>query len=206
MTNKDELSDERLASLHQQKRINAFFTIYQRYRNYGYVIIYRTLEKSHFVNALKDERDAILYDAIMESLDAFDKERGTFRKLFSTVVEHQTINYVREFKKDPLSDYISIDTVFNENSDFRYADSLLLADKDMTPQDRLNINDNTKRVNANYDGIYRRKIKKMIKLKEQGFSNLEIAKRFKTSEGAVRSVFYRIRKRIAGKNSNKIKK
>ena len=89
--NKDDLSDERLALLHQQKRVNAFFVIYKRYHNYGYAVIYRTLEKYKLVNALKDERDAILYDAIMEGLKAFDNTRGTFRKLMSSILEPYSI-------------------------------------------------------------------------------------------------------------------
>ena len=204
--NKDDLSDERLALLHQQKRVNAFFVIYKRYHNYGYAVIYRTLEKYKLVNALKDERDAILYDAIMEGLKAFDNTRGTFRKLMSSILEHETINYVREFRKDPLSDYISLDSTLVEGTNLRFADSLTFADKSASPQELVNFNERNIKVEKNYSGIHKRKIKSMMHLKEIGYTYHEIAIKFDISEKAVRSIFYRIKRKINTKDNNKIKK
>ena len=204
--NKDSLSDERLVSLHQQKRVNAFFTLYSRYRNYGYAIIYRTLEKSKLINALRDERDAILYDAIMEAINCFDKQRGNFRQLLSAVITNQTLHYIREFKKDPLSDYLSLDSSVTESSNLRFMDSLTFADKEASPREIINVNDHVKKVEVNYHGVHKRRINKMIHLKEIGFSYKEIADEFKCSEKSVRAIFYRIRKQINLKDNNKIKK
>lgn len=206
MKEKDCLSDERLVLLHQQKRLNAFFTIYGRYKNYGYAIVYNTLGKYKLINALKDEKDAIIYDSIMECLNVFDLRRGTFRKLFNAVVANQTVNYVREFQKDPLSDYISLDTNIEESGYLRFADSLTLADKSGSPGEFINLGDSTKKFMVNYTGAHKRKIKKMMQLKEQGFTFREIAKKFKMSENAVRAVFYRIKRHIDVKENNKIKK
>lgn len=204
--NKDSLSDERLVSLHQQKRVNAFFTLYSRYRNYGYAIIYRTLEQSKLINALRDERDAILYDAIMETISCFDKERGNFRQLLSVVITHQTINYIREFKKDPLSDYLSLDSTVTESSNLRFMDSLTFADKEASPRDIINVSDNAKKVEINYKGVHKRRINRMIRLKEAGYSYKEIAEVLNCTEKSVRAIFYRIKKRIDIKDNNKIKK
>lgn len=206
MSNKDRLSDEALVSLHRLKRINAFFILYARYRNYGYAIIYRTLVRCKLINALKDERDAIVYDSIMEAIRCYDKERGNFRQLFSSIAKNQTINYVREFKKDPLSDYISLDSNLSEGSNLRFMDSLTFADKEATPQAIIDYNDNAKKVMVNYNGAYKRRIKKMMELKEAGYSNQEIAYRFGTTSGAVRAIFYRIKRQMDAKDSNKIKK
>lgn len=206
MKNKDRLSDETLVSLHRLKRINAFFILYARYKNYGYAIIYNTLVRCKLINALKDERDAIVYDSIMEAIRCYDKTRGNFRQLLSSIVKHQTINYVREFKKDPLSDYVSLDATLGEGSNLRFMDSLTFADKESSPQTIINLDDHAKKVVTNYNGSYKRRLKKMMELKEAGYSNQEIARKLKTSSGAVRSVFYRIKRQMNAKDSNKIKK
>lgn len=206
MNKKDRLSDERLVLLHQQKRLNAFFTIYNRYKAYGTTIIYSILEKHKLVNALRDEKDAILYDGIMECLSAFNPKRGTFRKLFNAVITNQTKSYVREFKRDPLSDYVSLDASIEESDTLRFADSLTFADKNDSPRINVNLDDSSKKVITNYDGIHKRRLKKMMRLREAGYTFAEIAKEFRTTEKAVRAVFYRIRKRINVKDNNKIKK
>lgn len=206
MNKKDSLSDERLVSLHHKKRVNAFFTLYNRYKNYGYAVIYRVLEKYKLVNALKDERDAIFYDAIMKTIECYDGKRGTFRKLFISVITHLTIERVREFSNDPLSDYISLDANVREDSTLRFADSLTFADQEASPPELINLDDETKKVNINCQGLYKRRIDAMTQLKESGFSNKEIAHKFKMSDSAVRSVFYRIKHRIEVKDNNKIKK
>lgn len=204
MNQKDSLSDERLAVLHQRKRLNAFFTIYHRYQNYGYAIVYSTLKKFNLMNALKDEKDAILYDSIMEALNIFDGKRGTFRKLLSAIIANQTANYIYNFKSDPLSDYISIDGSFNEGATLRFADSLTIADKSETPQDRINVNEDLKKVALNYNGLYKRRIKRMVKLREAGYTYKEIAKKLGTTERSVRSIFYRIKRKLDLKESNKV--
>lgn len=203
---KDNLSDERLVSLHQQKRTNAFFIIYARYKNYGYAVIYRTLEKYNLTNALLDERDAILYDSIMEALDAFEESRGTFRKLISTILTNRTTNTIRKFKKDPISDYISIDTNNTEGNELLFSDSLAFADKEESPQQKINLDYHNKKVVTNYHGVYKRRIKKMVELREEGYTYKEIAKAFKTTERAVRGIFYRVKRRINLTENNKIKK
>lgn len=202
---KDNLSDERLVSLHQQNRTNAFFIIYARYKNYGYAVIYRTLEKYNLVNALLDERDAILYDSIMEALDMFNESRGTFRQLISTILTNRTANLVRKFKKDPISDYVSIDNNYNEG-ELMFSDSLVFADKEASPQEIINLDYHNKKMVTNYNGVYKRKLKKMVELREKGYTYKEIAKAFKTTERAVRGIFYRIKRRIVLKENNKIKK
>lgn len=204
--NKDNLSDERLVSLHQQKRANVFFIIYSRYKNYGYAIIYRTLEKSNLANALYDDKDAILYDSIIQALEIYTESRGSFRKLISTILTNRTINYVNKFKKDPISDYISIDSNYKEGSNLLFSDSLAFADKDASPQERINLDYHNKKVVTNYRGMYKRRIKKMVALKKEGYTYKEIAKAFNTTEKAVESIFYRIKRRIDLKDSNKIKK
>lgn len=206
MEKKDSLSDERLVFLHQQKRINAFFIIYNRYQNYGTAIIYRTLDKSNLFNALKEEKDAIFYDSVMEALARYDQKRGTFRKLLSAILTNMTINYIRQFKKDPLSDYVSIDANLQENGTLVFADSLAVVDKEASPQDTINIIEDHKKVIVNYDGVHKRRIKRIIDLKREGYSYLEIARKIKTTEKAVRGVLYRIKKRIDMKDNNKIKK
>lgn len=206
MKNKDRLSDETLVSLHRLKRLNAFFILYGRYKNYGYAIIYRTLARCKLVNALKDEKDAIIYDSIMEAIRCFDKDRGNFRQLLSAIVKHQTLNYVKEFKKDPISDYISLDANLMEGSNLRFMDSLTFADKEASPQTIINLDEHTKKVVTNYQGSYKRRLKKMMELKEAGYSYQEIARKFHTSSGAVRAVFYRIKRQMDTKDSNKIKK
>lgn len=206
MNNKDRLSDETLVSLHRLKRLNAFFVLYARYKNYGYAIIYHTLARCKLVNALKDEKDAIVYDSIMEAIRCFDKERGNFRQLLSAIVKHQTLNYVREFKKDPISDYVSLDASLTEGSNLRFMDSLTFADKEASPQAIIDLDENTKKVVTNYNGAYKRRLKKMMELKKQGYSYQEIARKFRTSSGAVRAIFYRIKRQMDAKDSNKIKK
>lgn len=206
MKSKDCLSDERLAVLHQKKRINAFFILYNRYQNYGCAIILHTLEKHKLVNALKEEKDAILYDSIMKALATFNKTRGTFRQLLSAVIANQTALRIREFKKDPLSDYISLDATFRDGSNLRFADSLTLASKVATPQDLVNLSEETKKLSHNYKGIYKRKIKKIVEFKEEGYSYQEIAKKLDISEKAVRAIFYRLKKRIDVNSNSKIKK
>lgn len=204
--NKSSLSDERLVSLHQQKRVNAFFVLYTRYKNYGYAIIIDTLLKYKLINALKDERDAILYDSIMEAIGCFDKSRGTFRQLLSAIIKNQTVNYIREFRKDPLSDYVSIDSASKDGMSLRFSDSFTIADKEASPSERINLDDHAKKVMINYTGPNKRRVKKMAQLREAGYSYKEIAKEFKTSEPAVRAIFYRIKRRMDAKDNNKIKK
>lgn len=204
--NKDSLSDERLVSLHQKKRVNAFFVIYKRYQNYGYAVVYRTLEKFKLINALKDERDAILYDSIMEALTCFDKKRGTFRQLLASIIANQTANYVREFSKDPLSDYVSLDDRFGDHSNLRFSDSSTLVDRNATPRDVINFDENVGKVGVSYRGIHKRRLKKMISLKEEGYSFEEIAREFNTTAKAVRAVFYRIKRQMDTKDNNKKKK
>lgn len=203
---KDSLSDERLVLLHQDKRVNAFFIIYRRYKNYGYAVIYRTLEKYNLINALYDEKDAILYDSIMEAMACFNETRGTFRKLLSAIINYHTSRCVREFKKDPLSDYISLDAQCSEDGNLRFSDSLIVANQEASPQEIVNLSEKEKKVIINYSGGYKRRIKKMVRLKQEGFTFKEIAKEFNTTEKAVRSIFYRIKRRIELKDNNKIKK
>ena len=206
MKSKDCLSDERLAVLHQQKRLNAFFILYKRYQSYGYAVIFRVLEKQKLVNALKEEKDAILYDSIMKALATFNKSRGNFRQFLSAVIAYQTTLRIRDFKKDPLSDYISLDAPFRDGTNLRFADSITLASKVATPQDLVNLNEESKKLSHNYQGIYKRKIKKIVDLKEEGYSYREIAKKLKITEKAVRAIFYRLKKQIDVKANNKIKK
>lgn len=206
MEKKENLSDERLVCLHQRKRLNAFFTIYNRYKNYGYSIVITTLKKYQFYNALREEKDAILYDSIIEALDVFDKKRGTFRNLISSIIEHQTIAHIREFSRDPLSDYISLDASYKEGTNLRFADSLTFADKSDSPKQTIELDDNEKEAVINCSGIHKRRIKEMIRLRKLGYSFEEIAKKFKTTKNAVRAVFYRIKKRINVKKSSKLKK
>ncbi|MCQ2787129.1 MAG: hypothetical protein MJ199_01875 [Bacilli bacterium] len=206
MDKKDRLSDERLVRLHQRKKLNAFFIIYNRYKNYGYTIISNLLAKYNLVNALQDERDAILYDTIMECLEVFDSKRGTFRKLFNAAVANHTTTYIREFQKDPLSDYISLDANIEESGNYRYADSLTFADKNDSPKTIINLEDKSKDLIVNYDGSHKRRIKKMVRLREEGYTFKEIAKRFRITEKATRAIFYRIRKRVNIKDSGKNKK
>lgn len=206
MYKKDRLSDERLVLLHQKKRLNAFFTIYNRYQNYGYAIIYHTLGKYKLINSLKEEKDAILYDSIMEGLATFDLKRGTFRNLLSTIITNLTLNYIREFQKDPLSDYISLDANIEEGNNLIFADSGTFADKNELPNEIIDANRHAEKLMANYTGIHKRKIREMIRLKESGYTYEEIAAKLKMSTKAVDAIFYRIKKRIDVKNNNKIKK
>lgn len=202
----ESFSDEKLVSLHQQKRINAFFILYQRYRNYGYAIVFRTLQNYKLLSALKDDRSVIIYESIMKALASYNKERGTFRKLLSIIIERLTINEIDKFQKDPLSDYISIDSQISENTNFRFADSLTFADKEATPRDCLNLKENVSEMNLNYLGSNKRRTLKMLRLKEQGYTFKEIAKRCHVSEKSVRGVFYRLKRRIESKESGKVKK
>lgn len=207
---KDSLSDERLVSLHQQKRINAFFIIYARYKTYGFAIIYRALAEHNLVNALLDEKDAILYDSIVEAIDHFDRKRGTFRKLVSTIITNRTINHINHFKLDAMSDYVSLDANYSDGYLFRYSDSSVYADKfaDQTgsPREVINTNERNEKIAINYTGIYKRKVRKMMNLREHGYTYKEIAKKFDTTERAVSAIFYRIKKRINVNDNNKIKK
>ncbi|MCQ2796616.1 MAG: hypothetical protein MJ213_04905 [Bacilli bacterium] len=206
MNKQDRLSDESLVLLHQRKKINAFFIIYNRYKNYGYSVISNLLVKYNLVNALQDEKDAILYDTIMECLEAFDPKRGSFRKLFNAAISNLTANYIRDFQKDPLSDYISLDASIEEGSNYRFADSLTFADKGSSPKAIINLEDKSKDLIVNYDGVHKRRIKKMIRLREEGYTFKEIAKKMKITEKAARAIFYRIRKRIEVKDNAKNKK
>lgn len=204
--NKDNLSDERLVSLHQKKRVNAFFVIYKRYQNYGYAVVYHTLEKAKLINALKDERDAILYDSIIEALACFDKKRGTFRQLLASIIANQTANYIREFSKDPLSDYVSLDDKFGDHSNLRFSDSSTLADQNASPRDAIDLDENMEKIGGSYRGVHRRRLKRMISLREEGYSFEEIAREYDTTERAVRAVFYRIKRQMDTKDNNKKKK
>lgn len=203
---KDSLSDERLASLHQKKRVNAFFILYRRYKNYGYAVVYNTLEQYNLVNALKDEKDSILYDSIIEAIASFDKNKGTFRNLLAAIITNQTINCIREFSKDPLSDYISLDAGYRDGSNLRFADSVIVAAKDDAPGETINCDDRSKKVVINYHGVYKRNIRKMIRLREMGYSYAEIARKFKSTEKAIRAIFYRLKRKVNAKENNRIKK
>lgn len=203
---KSDLSDERLVALHQQKRLNAFFLIYGRYKNYGYAIVHNILIKTPYYNALKDEKDAILYDCINEAIDHYDKTRGGFRQFLSSIIEHETRNYIRRFRKNPLADYISLDAKVSDDGNLYFADSLTFADKGPSPQELLNRVEKKRKVETIYRGIYKRKLKKIVAMKQDGYKVEEIAKKLNMTPRAVYSVTYRLKHLVSTKENGKIKK
>lgn len=196
---KNQLSDERLILLHQQKKINAFFILYGRYKTYGYAIVLKTLNKTSYLNALKEEKDTIIYDALNDAIEQFDVSRGSFRNLFSIITERKTYNYIREFKRNPLSDYISIDAI-NDETNTQLVDTLTFADQEPSPIDYMNTMEQKRIVTDICHGIYKRKIRNMIKMRQMGFSFEEIANHYHTTAGAIRSKFYRLKKKIENKH------
>lgn len=195
---KNQLSDERLILLHQQKKINAFFILYGRYKTYGYAIVLKTLNKTSYLNALKEEKDTIIYDALNDAIEQFDVSRGSFRNLFSIITERKTYNYIREFKRNPLSDYISIDAL-TDDKNIQLVDTLTFADPDPSPIEYINSLEQKNLVTDICNGRYKRKIRKMMKMRQMGFSYEEIAKHYHTTAGAIRSKFYRLKKKFDNK-------
>lgn len=198
---KNLLNDDRLVSLHRQKRINAFFTFYKRYRNYGYAIIQKYISKNKKYANLEEEKDAIVYLSINECIENYDESKGTFRTLLSKIIEHKTLNLIKDYNKDPLANYISIDVTNKDNDDINIVDTLTFADKGSMPDQEVTINEDKTFLKTKFN----KKIAKMVTLKEAGFTYEEIAKKFNLSEKATRSIFYRIRKEICKDNADEIK-
>ncbi|MCQ2796829.1 MAG: hypothetical protein MJ213_06020 [Bacilli bacterium] len=203
---KSDLSDERLVILHQQKRMNAFFIIYGRYKNYGCAIVHNILLKTPYYNALKDEKDAIFYDGVTEAIERYDQSRGGFRQFLASIIDHETRNCIRNFRKDPLADYVSLDAKINEDGDLYFADSLTFADHNPLPQEILNTGEKKKSVEKVYRGVYKRKTQKIIMMKRQGYRVSEIAKKLNMTNKAVYAVIYRIKHLVRVKKNGKVKK
>lgn len=202
---KNDLSDERLAFLHQKKKINAFFIIYERYKSYGYAIIYRKLAATPYLNALIDEKNAIVYNSIMDSLKVFDNSRGTFRSLFSSVVEHYTLNMIRRFSRKPISDYVSTDEVIDEESGFRLEDKLVFADSYDSPREYVNMIDVNEKLNELYQELGDEKIEKIIELRKRGYKVIEIARMINVNHKTVRSILSRTKQKLDKKLRKRIK-
>ncbi|MCQ2794034.1 MAG: hypothetical protein MJ207_01495 [Bacilli bacterium] len=192
--NIERYSDERLVALHRQKKIAIFFVLYNRYRNYGYVVVQQALKTSTYFNALYEERDALLYDALMIAIKTFDKSRGTFRIYFGKVLNNLTIQRIRDFARDPIADYVSIDGGIKDVDELKYVDALTFADKGATPQELMSLKDTSQKVSCSYHGHNDIRIQKMVALKEKGYSIGEIAKHFHTTKRSVASIFYRVKK------------
>lgn len=196
-------SDARLISLHRQKKIAIFFILYNRYRNYGYYLIQKILKSTPYFNALYDERDALLYDALIEAINGFNKSRGDFRGYLTILLLHKTTRRIDEFKKDPIADYVSIDGPVKTKIDLANLDALTFADKDANPRDLVTINDEINAFKSAYRGPKTKYVEAMIRLKEQGYSNSEIAQKLGTTPKAVRATFYRLRNMVYRKKSKK---
>lgn len=190
----DHLSDERLVSLHRQKKIAIFFVLYNRYRSYGYAIVAKTLRPTNYYNALVDEKDALVYDALNLAVKTYDKTRGNFRVYFGVLLTNITSERIRQFARDPLADYISIDEGYKESAELKYMDALTFADKGATPPQAMNYLDEAKRTSESYHAHGHTKTAKIIHMKEEGYTVSEIAKKHHVSPKAVSSLFYRIKK------------
>lgn len=197
--NKLSLSDNRLISLHQQKKLNAFFTLYNRYRNYSYAIIGVIFKNAKLFNALWDERDSIFYESLTYAIDSYEEKRGTFRNFLSKLVERNAIKCMREFQRDPISEYISMDAYLFGQQSVRYSDMLTFRDSSPTPAEQMNMKDQVELDINNLQLIFNRKIKYMIRMRQLGFSMQEIARHYHTTESAIRSLFYRVKKYLKNK-------
>ncbi len=183
--------------LHRKKRINAIFTLYSRYRLYGYSIVNFQLKKCGLLNSLGDERDSIVYDAVDEAIEAFDENKGSFKSLLSKIIINITLKYVNKFSRDPLSDYISLDEERKIGDELVFMDSSI---NNISNEKEIMFNTEIDFIKDNYNGRYQRRIKRMVEMKRDGFTYKEIAVRYQTTEKAVRAIFYRLKIRM-----NKIK-
>ena len=122
----------------------------------------------------------------------------------TVLLTHQTTHRISQFKKDPIADYVSLDANLKTDSDLEMMDTLTFADQGASPQELVTVNDEINQFKNAYHGPHNKRIQLIISLKQQGYSNEEIAKRLKTSAKAIRAVFYRLRNRLNRKKSKKI--
>lgn len=203
--NLKELTDEELAVLTNAKKINGVGELYTRYRNYGYSITISILKKSHYYNALNDEADGLVVETIYEAIKDYDKTRGSFRSLFVSILNHKSIRLIRKFSNDGLSNYISIDAQNNDNGELLFMDSNNVIKSMETPNFHINSKESIKYASNIYHP-HKKRIQKMIEMKDKGYSYQEIANRFSVSVNSIRQIFYRLRKTIHKKESNKLVK
>lgn len=186
--------------MHRKKRINAFFPLYNRYRRYGFSIVYHQLNKCGLVNALDDDKESIVFEATNEAIKSFDELKGCYKTLFANIVAHMTLRCVNQFLRDPLSDYISLDDDIKLNDEMVFMDSAFInasIDKSNLHVNELEI------IKKYYKGHYQRRIQRMIEMKRDGFSYKEIGIRYQMSPKAVRAIFYRLKIRIDNEQSKK---
>jgi len=189
----NSLSDERLVRLHRQKRINAFFTLYSRYRNYGYSIVCSQLVKFKLLNSLDSEKESIVFDAITQSLKTFDENKGSFKTLFSNICMNMTLKCISKFSRDPLADYVSLDESLKITDEMVFMDSVIINASDDQPN---KTSDELKAIKKYYKGHYQRRILRMLEMKRDGFSYKEIGNRYQMSSKSVRAIFYRLKIRL----------
>ena len=186
------LTDEVLAISHRDRKLNATLALYLRYKNYGCAIFINELKKTSYFDALIEDKECIVYQSVIKTIECYEPEKGTFRSLFASILVHLTLRRVNKFRQDPLSDYISLDS--QEMGDLLLSDSIV--DQTAQPKDRLFIKDTKKAFKKAYSSINVKRLGQMISLKECGFTYEEIAKRYNLSGEAVRQLFYRLRKAI----------
>lgn len=143
--------------------------------------------------SLSDEKESIVFEAINEAIKTFDKDKGTFKSLFSNICMNMTLRCVSKFSRDPLADYVSLDDSLKLTDEMVFMDSVIINASDDTPSKTSNELDIIKKY---YKGHYQRRIQRMIEMKRDGFSYKEIGIRYQMSSKSVRAIFYRLKIRL----------
>jgi len=203
-----KLKDDALLLLHKHKKVDVLFIFYNRYYNRCCGIVYRALSNSKYLKTLFEEKNIIIVESIRKAIETFDVTKGkAFYSYLGQIVFNETITRIREFAKDPLSNFVSLDASVNdEDSDISLSDTLVFADHSASPIENFNLKEQISWIDEIYHERRYNNMRRIIDLKLSGYSYHEIAKKLKMSDKSVRSSIYRIKKMLSLEFKKKMKK